>query len=240
MGLITSDEKFGIDATNYFNYLSGHMAKPEYHHLIVSPSDIRDEYVELVDKEISYHQEFGDGHIIAKMNALTDKKLIMKFYEASMAGVKVDLIIRGICCLKPGIEGFSENIKVRSIVGRFLEHTRIYYFHHHGQQKVYLSSADLMTRNMDRRIEILFPIFSNPIKEKITQCLDTILNDNVKARELNSNGHYHYVKRQQNEAEINSQHIFCEQAYKQSESVEKQKNEKTSSIKKFLLKLFKR
>ena len=157
-----------------------------------------------------------------------------------MAGVKVDLIIRGICCLKPGIEGFSENIKVRSIVGRFLEHTRIYYFHHHGQQKVYLSSADLMTRNMDRRIEILFPIFSNPIKEKITQCLDTILNDNVKARELNSNGHYHYVKRQPNEAEINSQHIFCEQAYQQSESVEKRKTEKTSSIKKLLLKIFKR
>jgi polyphosphate kinase len=240
MGLITSDEKFGIDATNYFNYLSGHMAKSEYHHLIVSPSDIRDEYMKLVDNEISVHQQFGDGHIIAKMNSLTDKKLIMKFYEASMAGVKVDLIIRGICCLKPGIEGFSENIKVRSIVGRFLEHTRIYYFHQHGQQKVYLSSADLMTRNMDRRIEILFPIFSNPIKEKITQCLDTILNDNVKARELNSNGQYHYVKRQHNEVEINSQHIFCEQAHQQLESVEKRKNEKTSSIKKFLLKIFKR
>ena len=157
-----------------------------------------------------------------------------------MAGVKVDLIIRGVCCLKPGIEGISENIKVRSIVGRFLEHTRIYYFHHQGQQKVYLSSADLMTRNMDRRIEILFPIFSNPIKEKITQCLHMILNDNVKARELNSNGHYHYVKRQPNEVEINSQHIFCEQADQQSESVEKRKNEKTSSIKKFLLKIFKR
>ena len=97
-----------------------------------------------------------------------------------------------------------------------------------------------MTRNMDRRIEILFPIFSNPIKEKITQCLDTILNDNVKARELNSNGHYHYVKRQQNEVEINSQHIFCEQAYQQSENVEKPKTEKTSSIKKLLLKIFKR
>ena len=108
----------------------------------------------------------------------------MKFYEASIADVKVKLIIRGICCLKPGIEEFSETIKVRSIIGRFLEHTRIYYFHHYGLQKVYLSSDDLMTRNMDRRIEILFPIFSNPIKEKITQCLDKILNDNVKAREL--------------------------------------------------------
>ena len=107
MGLITSDEKFGIDATNYFNYLSGHMVKPQYHHLIVSPSDIRDEYLKLVDKEISDHQQFGDGHIIAKMNSLTDKKLIIKFYEASMAGVKVDLIIRGVCCLKPGIEGIQ-------------------------------------------------------------------------------------------------------------------------------------
>lgn len=239
MGLITSDEQFGIDATNYFNYLSGHMEKPDYHHLIVSPSDIRTEYMSLVDQEISYHQQFGHGHIIAKMNSLTDKKIIVKLYEASMAGVKVDLIIRGICCLKPGIKGISENITVRSIVGRFLEHTRIYYFHHQGDQKVYLSSADLMTRNMDRRVEILFPIYADRIKEKIMHGLDIILKDNVKARELNSDGQYRYAKREQNQREINSQLVFCQLALQQSINREEAKLEKVSTFKRFLSKFFK-
>ena len=157
MGLLTTNEQIGMDATNYFNYLSGHMEKPKYHHLIVSPFDIRDQFMQLIDQEMTYHQQFGDGYIIAKMNSLSDKKLIMKLYEASRAGVKIDLIVRGICCLRPGIKGVSEHIKVRSIVGKFLEHTRIYYFHHHGEKKIYLSSADLMTRNMDHRVEILFP-----------------------------------------------------------------------------------
>ena len=139
MGLITSNEQIGIDATNYFNYLSGHMEKPKYHHLIVSPFDIRDKFMQLIDQEIAYHQQFGDGYIIAKMNSLSDKKIIMKLYEASREGVKIDLIVRGICCLRPGIKGISENIKVRSIVGKFLEHTRIYYFHHHGQKKIFFS-----------------------------------------------------------------------------------------------------
>ena len=118
MGLITTNEQIGMDATNFFNYLSGHMEKPKYHHLIVSPFDIRDQFMQLIDQEMTYHQQFGDGYIIAKMNSLSDKKLIMKLYEASIAGVKIDLIVRGICCLRPGIKGVSENIKVRSIVGQ--------------------------------------------------------------------------------------------------------------------------
>ena len=218
MGLITSNEQIGIDATNYFNYLSGHMEKPEYHHLIVAPFDIRDKFMLLIDQEIAYHQQFGDGYIIAKMNSLSDKKIIMKLYEASREGVKIDLIVRGICCLRPGIKGISENIKVRSIVGKFLEHTRIYYFHHHGQKELFLSSADLMTRNMDHRVEILFPILSSHLKEKIYTVLELVLKDNVKAREQDSSGHYHYVERNADENEVNSQLILCERPFSKVQS----------------------
>jgi polyphosphate kinase len=220
MGLITSNEQIGIDATNYFNYLSGHMEKPEYHHLIVAPFDIRDKFMLLIDQEIAYHQQFGDGYIIAKMNSLSDKKIIMKLYQASQEGVKIDLIVRGICCLRPGIKGISENIKVRSIVGKFLEHTRIYYFHHHGQKELFLSSADLMTRNMDHRVEILFPILSSHIKEKIYTVLELVLKDNVKAREQDSSGHYHYVERNADENEVNSQLILCERPFSNVQSKE--------------------
>ena len=156
-GYITTKRKFGIDATNFFNYLSGYTEKPEYHHLVVAPDDIRGEFIKLIDQEIEFHKKNNNGHIIAKMNSLTDKKLIMKLYEASSEGVKIELIIRGICCLKPGIKEVSENIRVISIVGRLLEHSRIYYFHHNGEEKIYLSSADMMTRNMEKRVEILFP-----------------------------------------------------------------------------------
>ena len=221
MGLITSNEQIGIDATNYFNYLSGHMEKPEYHHLIVAPFDIRDKFMLLIDQEIAYHQQFGDGYIIAKMNSLSDKKIIMKLYEASREGVKIDLIVRGICCLRPGIKGISENIKVRSIVGKFLEHTRIYYFHHHGQKELFLSSADLMTRNMDHRVEILFPILSSHLKEKIYTVLELVLKDNVKAREQDSSGRYHYVERNADENEVNSQLILCERPFSKVQSKEK-------------------
>ena len=210
MGLLTTNERIGIDAVNYFNYLSGYMEKPKYHHLIVSPFDIRDEFMRLIDQEIAYHQQFGDGYIIAKMNSLSDKKLIKKLYEASRAGVKIDLIVRGICCLRPGIKDVSEHIKVRSIVGKFLEHTRIYYFHHHGEKKIFLSSADLMTRNMDHRVEILFPILSHELKDRIYQVLELNLQDNAKAREQDSTGQYHYVERKSGEVEINSQLMLCQ------------------------------
>lgn len=209
LGLITTDEQIGIDATNFFNYLSGHMEKPKFHQLIVAPYDIRNKFVELIDQEIEFHKQFGNGYIIAKMNSLSDKKLIMKLYEASIAGVKIDLIVRGICCLRPGIPGVSGNIKVRSIVGRFLEHTRIYCFHHNGERKVYLSSADMMTRNMENRVEILFPILKNHLKLRIFKWLHITLTDNVKAREQDSSGRYHYVEQGPDELPINSQEILC-------------------------------
>ncbi|MGS2778605.1 RNA degradosome polyphosphate kinase [Robertmurraya sp. GLU-23] len=213
MGLLTCNQQIGIDAINFFIYLSGYMEKPVYHHLSVSPFGIRETFIELINREISYHQQHGQGRIIAKMNSLTDKKMIKKLYEASIAGVKIDLIVRGVCCLKPGIEGVSENIKVRSIVGTFLEHTRIFYFHHNGDGKIFLSSADWMTRNMENRVEILFPILKDHLKDRIYKCLLLILRDNCKAREQDSKGRYRYVQRKSDEEKINSQVLLSHQAY---------------------------
>lgn len=205
LGLMTSNKKMGIDATNFFNYLSGYTQKPTYYHLSVAPFDIRKDLISLIDQEIDFHQKHQNGRIIAKMNALTDKTLIMKLYEASNAGVKIDLIVRGICGLRPGIKGVSENIKVRSIVGRFLEHSRIYYFHHNGEEQLFLSSADMMTRNMENRVEILFPILDTHLRKRIQSWVSIMLADNVKAREQDHEGNYHYVKRAEHEPMINSQ-----------------------------------
>ncbi|WP_416151791.1 RNA degradosome polyphosphate kinase [Salipaludibacillus sp. HK11] len=220
LGLFTSNHQIGLDAINFFNYLSGYMEKPKYNHLIVAPFAIREAFLELINDEILAHKQRGDGRIIAKMNSLSDKKIITKFYEASMAGVKIDLIVRGICCLRPGIQGISENITVRSIVGNFLEHTRIFYFHNRGKAKVFLSSADLMTRNMENRIEILFPLLKNELKSRIHQNLLLMLQDNRKAREQDSRGKYHYVKKKNNEEKINSQQLLGQQAYDNSRKEE--------------------
>lgn len=213
MGLFTSKRKFGIDATNFFNYLSGYTEKPTFHHLSVAPFDIRSDIISMIDEEIRLHKRHGNGRIIMKMNSITDKPIIQKLYEASIAGVQIDLIIRGICCLRPGIKDVSENIRVRSIVGRYLEHTRIYYFHHNGEEKIQLSSADMMTRNMEKRVEILFPIFDGPIKRRIRGILDVMLRDNSKAREQDENGVYHYVTRGDQEELVDSQLILFNEAY---------------------------
>lgn len=190
MGIITANPEIGEDASNFFNYLSGYTDRPEYHHLHVSPFAIRDSLIDYIDEEIASHKEHGNGHIIAKMNSLTDKPLIEKLYEASQAGVKIELIVRGICCLKPGVPGLSETIHVRSIVGRFLEHSRIYYFHRNGKRHLFLSSADMMTRNMTKRVEIEFPILDKRIEEQILHILELQLSDNTKARVLQSDGEY--------------------------------------------------
>ena len=216
MGIITTDKEFGIDATNFFNYLSGYTEKPKFHHIVVSPYDIRDQFIQLIDEEIECHKKYGNGFIRAKMNALTDKDLIMKLYEASIHGVKIELLVRGICCLRPGIPGISENITVTSIVGRFLEHSRIYWFHHNGKNKVYLSSADMMTRNMVRRVEILFPIYAVDIKQRIMDSLEIQFADTQKARVQDSTGKYHYKEERSREdgTKVNSQELFIEEAMK--------------------------
>lgn len=212
MAIITSNKEFGIDATNFFNYLSGYTEKPEFHHICVSPYDIRDEFLKLIDQEIALHQQYGNGFIRAKMNSLTDKDLMMKLYEASIAGVKIELIIRGICCIRPGIPGISENITVTSIVGRFLEHSRIFWFHHNGNNSLYLSSADMMTRNMIKRVEILFPIYAPEIKKRIQRIMMTQLEDNQKARIQDSNGKYHYKENHNSDVRINSQEVFLNES----------------------------
>ncbi|MFB9758656.1 RNA degradosome polyphosphate kinase [Ectobacillus funiculus] len=220
LGYITSRKEIGIDATNFFNYLTGYGEIPSYHQLSVAPFDIRDRYIELIDAEICYHKQYDNGHIIVKMNSLTDKVLIRKLYEASRAGVKVDVIVRGTCCLKPGIPNVSENIRVISVVGRYLEHSRIFYFHHNGKNNVFLSSADWMTRNMEKRVEISFPIVEESMKQRIIKILEIILSDNVKAREQDNNGEYHYVIRKENDPEIDSQTEIFSMAYHISEDEE--------------------
>ncbi|HHY73936.1 MAG TPA: RNA degradosome polyphosphate kinase [Bacillus bacterium] len=213
LGLFTANKEIGIDATNFFNFLSGYTEKPHYHYLSVSPFDIRKDLIGLIEDEIKFHKKYNNGKMILKMNSLTDKELIMKLYEASIAGVKIDLIVRGICCLKARVSGVSENIRVRSVIGRFLEHSRIYYFYHNGAEKIFLSSADMMTRNMVRRVEILFPLLDDGIKRRVKKILTITNSDNVKAREMDEDGTYHYVERLLNEEVINSQTLLYEMAY---------------------------
>lgn len=224
MGIITTNKEIGEDATLFFNYLSGYSDNPDYSRLYVSPNNIRLSFFEYIEKEIELHKKYQTGRIIAKMNSLTDKKIIMKLYEASQIGVKIDLIIRGICCLKPGVPDVSENIRVRSIVGRFLEHSRIYYFHQNGKRHLFLSSADMMTRNMVNRVEIEFPILDERIKDEITSIIDFYLADNVKARELQTDGSYAYIR---NEKEaINAQNTFMNKNKRESnEDSAERKNE---------------
>ncbi|MGP6139408.1 MULTISPECIES: RNA degradosome polyphosphate kinase [unclassified Jeotgalibaca] len=208
MGIFTTHQEIGEDATAFFNYLSGYSEIPEYKQLYVSPYEIRLSFLEYIEKEMDFHREYGNGQIIAKMNSLTDKKIIMKLYEASQIGVKIDLIIRGICCLKPGVSGVSDNIRVISVIGRFLEHSRIYYFHQNGAKKLFLSSADMMTRNMIGRVEIEFPILDNAIKTEILDILDVYLRDNQKAQALNTDGDYIHIET--NEEPLNAHQHFID------------------------------
>jgi len=161
-----------------------------YRKIVTSPNDMRNYLFELIDKEMQFHKKYKNGLIFAKMNSLEDTRLIDKLYEASIAGVKIRLIVRGICCLIPGAEGLSENIEVKSIVGRFLEHTRIYAFNNNSSQRIFLSSADWMSRNFDRRVELLLEITRQDLIDHLRMVLDECWNDNVKAHILKQNGEY--------------------------------------------------
>lgn len=201
--LLTANPSLNQDARDFFNHLSGFMEEPVYDLFWVSPHHIKSKIMDAIDQEISNQKAYNNGYILAKMNSLSDKDLIDKFYQASQAGVKVDLIVRGICCLRPGIPDLSENIQVRSIVGRYLEHARAYFFYHNGQENLYLSSADLMTRNMEKRIEIAFPIIDQNHKQRIVNILKTQVTDTVKARVLQADGSY--VRPEATYQRINSQ-----------------------------------
>ncbi|MDX9851208.1 MAG: polyphosphate kinase 1 [Anaerolineaceae bacterium] len=213
MGLFTADADIGADASDVFNYLTGYSAKKEYRKLLIAPINLRQRFEQMIDREISIHKKKKNGHLIFKMNSLVDAVIIKKLYQASQVGVKVDLITRGICSLKPGIKGLSENIRVISILGRFLEHSRIYYFHNDGEEEIYLGSADLMPRNLNQRVEILFPVEDKVLVRQIRKnILELYLSDNVKARLMKSDGTYTRLKPHSSRKSKNAQQIFIERA----------------------------
>lgn len=193
MGYMTCRENVGSDASVFFNMVFGFNNAHNTRYLVISPNDLRDRFYALLDQEMKAVSKGREGLVIAKMNSLVDKELIDKLYEASNAGVKIKLIVRGICSLVPGVEGLSENIEVKSIIGEFLEHSRIYYFKN-DEHKMYLSSADWMTRNLSRRVELMFPILDEIITERILRTLNLYLEDNMKSWTLNNKGKYHKVK----------------------------------------------
>lgn len=191
LGLLTCDPEMGADATELFNTLTGYSMQQYYRRLLVAPGSMRQRIEDLIQREIDHARAGRRAHLIFKMNALVDERLIRKLYEASQEGVQVDLIVRGICCLRPGVPGVSDNIRVISIVGRFLEHSRIYYFANADAPEVYLGSADLMPRNLDRRVEIIFPVLDSEIAAYLRWAmLEAELHNNVRARLLQADGNY--------------------------------------------------
>lgn len=225
IGMFTCKETFGSDISALFNVLTGYSQPPQWKEIAVAPTSLRTTFLKLLNNETALAAHGGQGRIIAKMNSLVDTELIEALYRASAAGVKIDLIVRGICCLRSGIKGISENINVISIVGRFLEHSRIYYFENGGNPKIFLSSADWMNRNLDRRIEVLFPIHQQDLKQRIIQILNITLSDTVKARIQKSDGTYERVDKRGKE-HINSQNVFYEmavEAAKKGEQVDETK-----------------
>lgn len=205
-GLLTKNEKITKEVEKVFDFLINKNKKSYFENMLVAQFNMRKRFDELIDKEISNAKKGKPAFIKAKMNSLEDKKLIKKLYEASKAGVKIDLLVRGICCLVPGVKGLSDNIKVTSIVGRFLEHSRVYIFCNNKKELVYAGSADLMKRNLSRRIETIFPILDKDIRKNVLRMIDLQLNDNVKARIIDSRQKNKYVKN--DSAAINSQTDF--------------------------------
>lgn len=196
LGLFTTNPELAADAINVFNYLTGYSAKRDYSRLLMSPVNLRERLEALIRREIKVQENGGKGHLVFKMNALVDPGMIQLLYRASQAGVKIDLLVRGICCLRPGVPGVSDNIRVVSIVGRFLEHSRIYYFRNAGKEEIYLGSADLMPRNLDRRVELLFPILSPELQKRLRDdILGVYLQDNVKTRRMLPDGTYRRATR---------------------------------------------
>lgn len=210
-GIFTCKESIGEDATAVFNMLSGYSEPLSWNELALAPYWLRDKFMYLIRREMKHAQNGNEARIIAKMNSLCDPGIIAALYEASAAGVKIDLIIRGICCLRVGIKGVSENITVRSIVGNFLEHSRIFYFKNKGNEEIFMGSADWMQRNLDKRVEIVFPILEEELKKKAYHVLEVELEDNVKARIMGDDGIYIRIDKR-GKAIVNSQLQFCEEA----------------------------
>lgn len=222
MGLMTCDRKIGEDATAVFNMLSGYSEPLNWNKLSLAPLWLRDKFLSLINREKDIAGAGREARIIAKMNSLCDPGIIRALYEASMAGVKIDLIVRGICCLKVGIEGVSENINVRSITGKFLEHSRIFYFHNDGNEEIYMGSADWMPRNLDKRVEILFPVENEVLKSEIMEILDIQLSDKLRAHIMNKDGIY-VKSAARSKGAIDCQEYFCRAAVKAAKKREKER-----------------
>ncbi|AFZ57973.1 polyphosphate kinase 1 [Anabaena cylindrica FACHB-243] len=190
LGLFSCREELGADLADVFNFLTGYSLQKSYREILVAPVNMRDRFFELIQREIENVQNGFSGRIVAKMNALVDPKIIAALYEASRAGVQIDLIIRGICCLRPGLKEISDNIRIISIVGRFLEHSRIFYFYNNSQEEIYIGSADWMRRNLDRRVEVITPIRDQDIAKDLQEILGIMLADNRQAWELQPDGSY--------------------------------------------------
>jgi polyphosphate kinase len=213
LGYLTCDEDLGADASVVFNSLTGYATAGDYRKFLVAPAAMRRGIEARIDREIAHAENGEEAHLIFKMNSLVDKPMIRRLYRASQAGVRVELNVRGMCCLRPGIPGVSENITERSIVGRFLEHSRVYWFRNGGEEEVLLGSADLMPRNLNRRVEILFPVRDKGILRKIRdEILPVYLRDNMKTRVLHADGVWEHVWPGDGEEPLNAQEWFVTQA----------------------------
>ena len=216
LSLMTADQKIGAEAARVFNALSMGEVMKRTEHLLVAPKCLQNKVIDKIDREMQIAIDGGEGYVGVKINSLTDKKIIDKLIQASRAGVKIEMVVRGICCLNPGIKGETDNIKIVSIVGRFLEHSRIYIFGKGEREEMFIGSADFMTRNTVRRVEVATPLYDKDIKDRVRESFKLQMSDNVKARELCKNGSYKYVEH--TEPAVNSQEIFYEEAYKAVES----------------------
>ena len=226
-GIFTCDERFGEDATAVFNMLSGYSEPKKWNKLIVAPIWMKDRFLKMIEREAQHAKKGIPAYIVAKMNSLCDPVIMAALYYASSCGVQIHLLVRGICCLKVGIPGVSENIHVRSIVGDFLEHSRIFYFHNGGSEEIYMGSADWMPRNLDRRVEIVFPVEDEAIKKELVHVLTLEFKDNVKAHLLKSDGSYEKQDKR-GKALINSQMEFCREATERAQ--EKQTKKEKSRV----------
>ena len=204
--MFTCDETMGQDATDLYNYLTGYSTKQDYQKLLVAPVNLRERLDSLIRREIDHAKNKRKARLIFKSNSLVDKQMIQLLYEASQAGVKIDLVVRGICSLIPGVKDVSENIRVISILGRYLEHSRIYYFQNDGNEEIYLGSADLMPRNLNHRVEVVFPI-ENPehVRYLRDHVLETYLKDNLRARLMQPNGTYKRLQPSDNKKGVDVQ-----------------------------------
>ena len=220
--MFTTDETLADDVTDLFNVLTGYSRKSDYKELLVSPVNLWARFEAMIEREIEHQKQSGNGHLIFKMNALTDPPMIRALYRASQAGVKVELLVRGNCALRPGLAGVSDNITVTSIVGRFLEHSRLYYFHNGGAEEIYSGSADLAPRNLYRRVEVLYPVKNRKIVQRLkNEVLAIYRHDNVKAHRMNSDGTYTRVEVASGAKRLSAQESLLKKSHEQMQRQER-------------------